>query len=450
MRSIAAAVTMVVVLGCPAPSEPDGGTGTGGGAGGGSAAYDSGFVSVLPGVEAQGYVVVPSGANVFVVGNGTTDGGAASLLVARFKPDRSLDTTWAGAGYTLVDVADGMSVGIGSLAHDTAYAALSDGTSLFVCGVAQALQVPGLGSRVLLAKFLADGSLDTSFGNTGATTGVRLDAFGTTQAQCTALALQPDGKILIGGDVQSNFFVTRYLANGTADVSFSKTPGSGFGAVWGTSREETTKVMVLDPDGKIVVFGGASMSAARLLPDGQLDVSFGSSGFFSSAGASGVALWREADGSYLALGYAPLTTDAGDKQLAARLLKLSASGVADVTFGPQGYRQVTLPGTNLGLSTVRGATRLADGSFVLYVTGLGRTYLVRFTADFALDPSSLSDGGLVSTGVELPLFQPAFQQGSHLAVTEGNRVWLTDINLVTIEPVTPTKKNFFDLINRTF
>ena len=258
------------------------------------------------------------------------------------------------------------------------------------------------------------------------------------------MAKQPDGKILIGGDVQSNFFVTRYLPSGTADVTFSKTPGTGFGAVWGTGRSEETRAMVLDPDGKIVVFGGEAMSAARLLPDGQLDVSFGSSGYVSSPDATGVALWRETDGSYLALGYVPLKTDAGDKQLAVRLLKLSSAGIADVTFGAMGYRQVTLPGTNIGLSSIRGAARLADGSFVLYLTGLSVTYLAHLTPDFALD------GELTQTSIKLPLFQPAFQQGSHVAVTEGNRVWVTDINLVTVEPVTPTTKNFFDLITHTF
>lgn len=447
MKTLVATVCMFVLLGCPAPSMEDGGTG--GGAGGGSA-YDSGFVEVLPGFHAQGYAAVPSGSNVFVVGNGTSDGGNAALMVARFKPDRSLDTTWAGSGVALVDVTDGPSVGISGQASDTGYAALVDGTSLYVCGVAQAIQVPGAGARVLLAKFLADGSLDTSFGNTGATTGVRLDGFGTTQSECTAVLKQPDGNLLIGGSVQANFFVTRYLPNGTADVSFSKTPGMGFGAVWGTSRTEATRSMVLDPDGKIVVFGGDSMSAARLLPTGELDLSFGSAGFASSAGAEGVALWREADGSYLALGHASTTTDAGNREFAVRLLKLSTNGLADVSFGAQGYRQVTLPGTNLGLSTVRGAARFADGSFVLYVTGLGATYLVRLTADFALDASSLVDGALAPTGIRLPLLQPAFQQGSHVTVTDGNRVWVTDINLVTLDPVPPTTKNFFELITTTF
>ena len=94
------------------------------------------------------------------------------MLVARFKPDRSLDTSWAGTGYTVVNVTDGMSVGIGSLSNDSAYAGMVDGTSLFVCGTGQALQVPGSGVKVVLAKFLADGSLDTTFGNTATMNGV--------------------------------------------------------------------------------------------------------------------------------------------------------------------------------------------------------------------------------------------------------------------------------------
>lgn len=438
MKTVVASCCVVMLLGCPAPGTEDGGTG--GGAGGGSA-YDSGFVSVLPGVEGQGFAAVASGSNVFVIGNGSNDGGISSLMVARFKPDRTLDTTWAGNGFAIVDLENGPSAGIGTLGIDTGYAAHFDGSSLYVCGTAQALVV-GSGPKVFLAKFLADGSLDTTFGRVGATNGIRLDAFGTSEAECTAVLKQPDGKVLIGGSVQSNFFVTRYLASGTADVSFSKTPGMGFGAVWGTSRTESTKSMVLDADGKIVVFGGEAMSAARLLTDGQLDTAFGTAGYFNSPGATGVALWRETDGSYLALGYAPLAADAGLRPLAARLIKISATGVAESTS------EVTLPG--VALSTIRGAARLGDGSFVLYVTGLAETYLVRLNADFTLDSSTLVNGALSPTSVRLPLLQPAFQQGSHVGVTDGNRVWVTDINLVTVEPVAPTNKNFFDVITRTF
>jgi hypothetical protein len=127
-------------------------------------------------------------------------------------------------------------------------------------------------------------------------------------------------------------------------------------------------------------------------------------------------------------------------------LKLSSNGIADVTFGVSGYREVVLPGTNDGLG-LRGVARLADG-FVFYVTGLSTTSLVRFNADYTFDTTQLVQGQLKPTSIRLPLLHPS--GGSHLAVTEGNRVWVTDINLVTLEPVTPTTKNFFELINQTF
>jgi len=442
MRSFVSSAVVCLCCACPGPSSSDGGTG--GGAGGGTATFDSGFVHILPaGMTGQAYAVVPTGAgdDVFVVGNGTSDGGSPALLVARVKTDRTLERTWGTEGLAVADVADGMSVGIGSFSTDTGYAAFLDPDTreLFVTGVAQALQVPGQGSKVLLAKFRPNGTLDTSFGNTGATTGIRLDGFTGTSASATAILKQPDGKLLIGGDVQSNFFVTRYLPNGTADTTFSKTPGMGFGAAWGTSRAEGTRSMVLEPDGKIVVFGGASMSAARLLSDGQLDTSFGSAGFFSSGNATGAALWRKPDGSYLAVGSDEVVTDGGT-QFAVRFLEISSAGVAE----PSGGRTIVMP-AGPGLSSIRGAARLADGRVVLYLTGLGTTYLARFNADLTLDATFLEGGSLKQLSVKLPLLQPAFMEGQHLAVI-GDRFWIADITNVVVDPKAPATKNFFEVV----
>jgi uncharacterized delta-60 repeat protein len=450
MRFLLLLAPVVVLTACPGATGPDGGTGTGGGTGGGTA-YDSGYFPILPpGIEGQAQAVVPTGTgDVFAVGSGFADGGATSLLVARVKADRTLDPAWGTDGVALVDVENG-SVGGAVLSSDTGFAALVDGENLYVVGTAQALVLPGEGQKVLLAKFLANGTLDTTFGNTGATTGVRLDGFTGTTASATAILKQPDGRLLVGGQVQGNFYVTRYLANGTADVSFSKTPGMGFGAVWGASgRAEETRSMVLDPDGKIVVFGGEAMSAARLLGDGQLDVGFGSSGFFSQPGARGSALWRETDGSYLAVGFNSFATDAGDRQLAVRFAKLTSGGQPDPAFGTGGQREVVLPGTNIGLSSIRGTARLPDGRVLLYITGLGETYLARFNADLTLDTGFLQDGALRPLGITLPLLQPAFIGGNHLAVT-SDRFWVGDMTLVTVEPRGPTTKNFFEVVTAPF
>jgi len=444
LRSRASFVVALSLTACPGPVEP----GTDGGRDSGSTAevFDSGFVHILPaGWTGQALASVANGTSLLVVGNGTADGGAAALLVARVRADRTLDTSWNGTGVTLVDIAPGPSP---LFSGATAYAAMMDGDKLVVGGAGQALVIPGDGLRVVVARFLPNGQLDTSFGNTGGTTGVRLDGFGGSMpiaAACTALVKQPDGKLLAGGHVQGNFFVTRYLDTGTADVTFSKTPDAGFGAVWGTSRNEQTRSMVLDPDGKIVVFGGEAMSAARLLQTGALDTAFGTAGYSSSAGATGAQLWREADGSYLAVGFRGVSSDAGGNQLAVRFQKLSSSGQPDPTFGAQGVQDVTLPGSNIGLSTVRGAARLADGRVLLYVTGLGATYLVRFNTDFTLDQGFLEGGLPRKLPINLPLFQPSSLVGQHLTVTAQDRWWVTDINLVVVDPRAPRSVNFFDV-----
>ncbi|MDP1917965.1 MAG: hypothetical protein Q8L14_17095 [Myxococcales bacterium] len=440
-RWLAPFTVALLLTACPGPVEPgaDGGTDAG-------EVFDSGFVHLLPpGWTGQPMAAVAHGTSLMVVGNGTADGGAAALLVARVRADRTLDPSWNGTGVTLVDVAPGASPLFSSA---SAYAAMMDGDTLLIGGTAQALLVPGDGLKVVLARFSASGQLDTSFGNTGATTGVRLDGFGGATpiaAACTALVKQPDGKFLAGGHVQGNFFVTRYLATGTADVSFSKTPDAGFGAVWGTSRNEQTRSMVLDPDGNIVVFGGEGMSAARLLPTGALDTSFGTAGYSSSAGATGAQLWREANGSYLAVGFRGVTSDAGANQLAVRFQKLTTTGQPDTTFGTMGVQEVTLPGANIGLSSIRGAARLADGRVLLYVTGLGATYLVRFNTDFTLDQGFLEGGLPRKLAITLPLLQPASLLGQHLTVTAQDRWWVTDINLVVVDPRAPRSVNFFDV-----
>jgi uncharacterized delta-60 repeat protein len=434
---------VLILTACPGPVEPR----TDAGAGGGTAeVFDSGFVHILPrGWTGQAMAAVANGTSLMVVGNGTADGGAAALLVARVRADRTLDPSWNGTGVTLVDIAPGASP---LFSGASAYAAMMDGDKLLIGGTGQALLIPGEGLKVVVARFLPGGQLDTTFGNTGATTGVRVDGFGGVMpvaAACTALVKQADGKILAGGHVQGNFFVTRYLDTGTADVSFSKTPDAGFGAVWGTSRDEQLRAMVLDPDGRIVVFGGEGMSAARLLPTGALDTAFGTAGYSTSAGAIGANLWREPDGSYLAVGFRSHSSDAGDRQLAVRFQRLSSSGQPDTTFGPTGTREVTLPGTNIGLSSIRGAARWSDGRVLLYVTGLGTAYLVRFNADLTLDQGFLEGGLPRPLPITLPLLQPASLVGQHLTVTAQDRWWVTDINLVVVDPRAPRSVNFFEV-----
>jgi len=110
-------------------------------------------------------------------------------------------------------------------------------------------------SNFALARYTATGALDASFGSSGVVTTAII---GTT-VSAHALAIQPlDGKIVVAGSAQisgtdSSFALTRYTSNGDLDGTFG---ASGIvTTLIGTSAQASA--LALQPDGKIVVAGSA-------------------------------------------------------------------------------------------------------------------------------------------------------------------------------------------------
>ena len=130
-----------------------------------------------------------------------------------------------------------------------------------------------------------------------------------------AVAVQADGKLVVVGTTYQNndytgedFAVARYNANGTLDKTFGvggkvQTDFPGLAAV--------ASSLVIQPDGKIVVAGGAfplftflgDFKVIRYNPDGSLDSSFGNGGIvttsFPGQGSYAFALALQADGKIL-------------------------------------------------------------------------------------------------------------------------------------------------------
>lgn len=114
-----------------------------------------------------------------------------------------------------------------------------------------------------LARFNADGSLDAAF---------FANISGTTLGAVTALALQPDGKLLVAGrDSSANTSVLlRFNADGTPDTAFHVT------------LNDDVESIAFPPDGSILISGlfttvngaGGQRRLARLSPAGMLDTSF--------------------------------------------------------------------------------------------------------------------------------------------------------------------------------
>lgn len=121
-------------------------------------------------------------------------------------------------------------------------------------------------SRGRIARINADGSLDNLFQNGSA--GVS----GTVRS----MLIQPDGKLLIGGDFSTVNNVTRLFAarlngDGGLDTSFNSSPGPN-APVYALTTQPDNNVLI---GGLFSSFGPSSISrVARLYPDGSRDTSF--------------------------------------------------------------------------------------------------------------------------------------------------------------------------------
>lgn len=129
-----------------------------------------------------------------------------------------------------------------------------------------------------LARYFPDGGLDPSFGNGGkARTNFRLN-----DASISSLALQSDGLILAGGYSPDGFTLARYHADGSLDPNF----GTGGKLTTHTDFFSSLNCLALQNDGKIIACGvraGNNDNAypemlVRYLTDGSLDSSFGAGG----------------------------------------------------------------------------------------------------------------------------------------------------------------------------
>jgi uncharacterized delta-60 repeat protein len=136
-----------------------------------------------------------------------------------------------------------------------------------------------LGADFALARYDADGTLDATFGTGGLVT----TDFDGNYDECTALALQPDGKLVAAGrafvGTGSEFAEARYDADGTLDPSFG---AGGLATTDGGGLYDGALALVLQPDGKLVA-GGAidrpgsayGLTLLRSNPDGSRDACAG-------------------------------------------------------------------------------------------------------------------------------------------------------------------------------
>ncbi len=236
--------------------------------------------------------------------------------------------------------------------------------------------------RMGIARLNPNGSLDEGFGGSGA-------------SQVRAVALQPDGKVLIGGYFTSvngtaRNRIARLNADGSLDTSFD--PGSG---VEGSSV--AMRAIAVQSDGKVMIGGEFStvngvprINIARLNTNGSLDTSFSAGPVTADFSGIVTGIVVQSDGKMLVGGY--FTSIGGTNSKG--IIRLNTNGTPDNSF-------TVGTGASHGVNSVE---LLPDGKILLagYFTtfnGVLRNRIARLGSNGSLDATF--NANIVDTSINV-------------------------------------------------
>jgi len=269
-----------------------------------------------------------------------------------------------------------------------------------------------------LVRYNTDGTLDNTFSTDGKAT---LDLGGAEEA--TSVAMQPDGKILMGGHSDSNtdidFVIVRFNSDGTLDGSFG--PRGHVTTDFANGIDKASNILLFE-NGTILLTGTSSdgvktnFAAAQYNTDGSLDSTFSTDGMVTTnVRGNGVcnSSIRQPDGKLILFGW---STDVNNLSFAA--LRYNADGTLDSTFGENGIVVTDIGGiSDYGYSVAL----QSDGKIV----AVGYTYtaddvynyaVVRYLADGSLDNSFGAEGIATSS------IGPDFDNNTYIVIQPDGKI----------------------------
>lgn len=367
----------------------------------------SGIASAGSGVRLLGTAVQSDGKVVAVGESGLPS--AVDLELARFTVSGALDTTFGSGGIVHGPAIAGL-LGTGSLGRGVA---IQPDGKIVVVGTST---VPdgSATTGILIERFNSNGSVDSSFGTGGAVT-----SLAGSLGDGNGVAIQPNGQIVAtgsanaagsGGTSTPRVAVVRVNGNGSLDPSF----GSGGASVLDFGSFSTALAVALQSDGKIVIGGSQSPGLqvqnaliARLTPSGAADPSFGTGGAYAHQYAVGAAsstfdaLAIQSNGSIVAAGSATQ----GNTGANAIVARFTTAGTPDGSLGGGGVvAQPSASGTVIG-GTIPGVTGVGlarNGDIIAGGTvaqaGFSHIAVWAFTPTGALD-SGFGTAGTMATSL---------------------------------------------------
>ena len=278
----------------------------------------------------------------------------------------------------------------------------------------------GVGGLLTLARYNADGTLDSTFGDNGKVSEAGGIAFD--------VVIQPDGKIITIAST-GNLVMLRYNPDGSPDKSFGA--DGKVTANYGVST--TPQAVALQPDGRIVVAGYVftfefipatnNFFSARFNPDGSADASFGTGGRVItdfSGGSDDIAsdVCVQPNGKIIAAGHTVSFAVGDTTGEDFALVRYNSNGSLDGGFGSGGK---VITDVAASLDFAHDAALQNDGKIV--VAGAARYFVggldfsvVRYNPDGSLD-SGFGSGGKVTTD-----FSGGFDEARGVAIDNKRRI----------------------------
>ena len=246
-------------------------------------------------------------------------GGCSRFALARYRTNGRLDPTFGGDGKVTTRF-DTITTALRSpIRFCRSRSAAASSVAIQLDGKIVAAGEADAGEKFGLARYNLNGHLDSTFGGDGR---VRTN-FALGDDIASAIALEPDGKIVAAGESRgTRFALARYSTNGRLDSSFGSDGKVTTDFVAGGAAADVASDMAIQSDGKIVAGGDTGtlnpkFALARYQLDGHLDHTFGGDGKVIAVHGSEPGMAIQADGNIVTAGF---TSGGGGRWVLARFL----------------------------------------------------------------------------------------------------------------------------------
>ncbi len=360
-------------------------------------------------------MAIQSNGKIVVAGAGF-NGTSTYFTLARYNSNGSLDITFDSDGMVTTNV--------GNESKAYAIAIQPDGKI-----VAAGYSDNGVNRDFAVVRYDSTGALDLTFDTDGMVTTI----IGTGGGEAYSVALQSDGKIILGGyasfsvtATSDDFALVRYKSNGSLDSTFDS-DGIVTTAI-GTLKDEGNSVAI-QTDGKIILAGHSDIggtvafATARYKSNGVLDSTFDADGIatyaFVSNNSEGNSAALQSDGKIVVTGF----SDSGTKSDFA-LIRCKIDGSLDSTFGVNG--KVT---TAIGSADDESNSIVIQSDGKIVVAGKSDNgsdddfAVARYKTDGSLDTSFSADGKVTTSiaSVDDEGFGVAIQADGKIVVAGENK-----------------------------